>query len=188
MTDIIKRPQYIIEASIPPHWLPAQDLPSILEYRKNLVGLEIGSCFGTSSHFLMETLPGLILHAVDPYVEYDQMTRRNEAYIAFHRLMEDYPGRLILHRKTSDDAIYDFDDESLDFIFIDGLHTYDQVKKDIQNYYPKLKIGGFIFGHDYAAWGTATGQNTIDLAVNEMASLYGRPVSFCEQDVWYWRK
>ena len=42
-----------------------------------------------------------------------------------------------------------FEDGSLDFIYIDGLHDYESVKADIAGFYPKLKVGGIIAGHDY---------------------------------------
>jgi predicted O-methyltransferase YrrM len=41
-----------------------------------------------------------------------------------------------------------FADKSIDFCFIDGNHTYDFVKKDIQAWIPKVKTGGIIAGHD----------------------------------------
>ena len=54
----------------------------------------------------------------------------------------------------SDDLVDRFEDESFDMIYIDGDHTYEQVCKDIDNYLPKVKNGGFIGGHDYhdGAW------------------------------------
>lgn len=50
---------------------------------------------------------------------------------------------------SSDDCIDDFEDGSLDVVYIDGDHSYEQVSKDIQNYLPKLKDNGFMAGHDY---------------------------------------
>jgi predicted O-methyltransferase YrrM len=47
------------------------------------------------------------------------------------------------------DRAKDFEDESIDFCFIDANHTYDFVKKDILAYLPKMKKGGIIAGHDY---------------------------------------
>ena len=40
-------------------------------------------------------------------------------------------------------------DESLDFVFIDAAHDYESVTKDLKAWYPKVKKGGVIAGHDY---------------------------------------
>ena len=45
-----------------------------------------------------------------------------------------------------------FDDESLDFIFIDASHDYQNVYDDIKAWFPKVKKSGIISGHDYS-WG-----------------------------------
>lgn len=42
-----------------------------------------------------------------------------------------------------------FDDDSLDFVYIDASHYYDKVKLDILAWLPKVKTGGTIAGHDY---------------------------------------
>ena len=52
-------------------------------------------------------------------------------------------------RKLSMAAVNDFEDESLDAIYIDGNHRYDSVCNDINKWMPKLKNGGIISGHDY---------------------------------------
>jgi predicted O-methyltransferase YrrM len=43
-----------------------------------------------------------------------------------------------------------FPDGSFDFIFIDADHSYEGVRADITNYYPKVRKGGILAGHDYA--------------------------------------
>jgi hypothetical protein len=53
-------------------------------------------------------------------------------------------------RKKSNLASFDYDDRSLDFVFIDAGHSYENVKEDITSWFPKIKIGGFIAGHDYS--------------------------------------
>ena len=48
------------------------------------------------------------------------------------------------------DAVSMFEDESIDFIFIDASHEYKDVLSDITSWYPKLKPGGLIAGDDYS--------------------------------------
>jgi|LakMenEpi03Aug12_release.lakeMendotaPanAssembly.Ray.scaffolds.fasta_scaffold1086252_2 predicted O-methyltransferase YrrM len=44
-----------------------------------------------------------------------------------------------------------FPDSYFSFIFIDAGHSYDQVTKDLKQWFPKLKPGGIFAGHDYYA-------------------------------------
>lgn len=51
------------------------------------------------------------------------------------------------------DVVNTYEDESIDFCFIDGSHEYEDVKADILAYLPKVKKGGILAGHDYdPAW------------------------------------
>nr|BCN22386.1 putative monosaccharide biosynthesis protein [Vibrio mimicus] len=56
-----------------------------------------------------------------------------------------------LIRKFFDDAVQLFDDNSVDIIHIDGLHTYEATKNDYYNWLPKLSSNGIIIFHDIAA-------------------------------------
>jgi len=42
-----------------------------------------------------------------------------------------------------------FDDGELDFVFIDADHSYQATKSDITAWWPKLRPGGLLIGHDY---------------------------------------
>ena len=60
-----------------------------------------------------------------------------------------YEDRGIIIRANSEIASQMFQDESLDFVYIDANHAYDFVKKDIQLWFPKVKKSGLFCGHDY---------------------------------------
>ncbi len=52
-------------------------------------------------------------------------------------------------KMLSFDACSNYEDKSLDFVFIDANHSYEGVKKDILGYLPKMKSGSIFAGHDY---------------------------------------
>lgn len=58
-------------------------------------------------------------------------------------------GNIVKVKGRSDQVFSKFEDESLDFIYIDCCHSYAGVRSDLQNWLPKVKIGGLVGGHDY---------------------------------------
>lgn len=52
-------------------------------------------------------------------------------------------------RMTSVEASLLYEDNSIDVVFIDAGHTYEDVKQDIITWKPKVKKGGYLAGHDY---------------------------------------
>ena len=70
--------------------------------------------------------------------------------------------RANLIRATSETASTLFQNESLDFVYIDANHSYEHVKKDLELWFPKVKKGGIFAGHDYNH-----SQDGVTLAVNE---------------------
>lgn len=96
-----------------------------------------------------------------------------------------------LIRKYFDDAVNCFEEESIDIIHIDGLHTYDAVKNDFEKWLPKLKKDGIILFHDVAS---EKGYGTNEFW-NELCDEYdfyytfthswGLGVLFPKGDKWY---
>ena len=83
-------------------------------------------------------------------------------------------------RKSSIEASKDFSDNTFDAIFIDGSHDYDNVKADINVWYPKLKNGAIISGHDYnSGW-----PGVVD-AVNEFAVQNNITIYRSSDSCWY---
>jgi len=56
---------------------------------------------------------------------------------------------LTVHRCLSVDAAAAFADQTVDFVFIDGAHSFDAVRCDLAAWWPKVRQGGLIAGHDY---------------------------------------
>jgi hypothetical protein len=55
--------------------------------------------------------------------------------------------RIIRHWSTA--AALLFPDKSLDFVYLDANHSLIAVNSDIEAWWPKLKAGGCLAGHDY---------------------------------------
>jgi len=58
-------------------------------------------------------------------------------------------GLVEVKRSFSYDAANAFSDEEIDCVYIDGDHSYEGVKRDIDAFFPKVRRGGLIFGDDY---------------------------------------
>lgn len=154
---------------------------------KNPVGIEIGSDVGETASYLLKTRQDLFLYCVDPYVTYidwnnNNLNDREDVLKKFIDTMKPYENRYKLLRMKSDDAVDQFLNESVDFVFIDGLHEYEQTLKDCQNYWSKLKTGGLFSGHDYQ---TIPGVNR---SVSEFAQSINKQVLTTTNDVWYYFK
>jgi hypothetical protein len=118
-----------------------------------LTGVEIGVDKGGNAINIINNLPIERLYLIDPYEPYFERgflwkCEYRDNYIKVKRKLSKYKNQMKLIRKRSEDAAVLIPKE-IDFVYIDGRHTYEAVKKDIELYYPKIKNGGFIGGHDY---------------------------------------
>lgn len=117
-----------------------------LGYKK---GVEIGVQAGIYSEILCQNIPDHEIFCVDPWGAYNRQTaEKSEVYynLAVERL-EKYNATLI--RMPSMQAVKGFDDNSLDFIYIDGMHEFDPVMLDLICWSPKVRPGGIVAGHDF---------------------------------------
>jgi hypothetical protein len=136
--------------------------------KKDLIGVEIGILKGSHAINLISTLPINRLYLVDPFIPYDISVNEKWDMESMYKIamenLSPYMEKIVFIRKKSEDAIEDIPNE-LDFVYVDGNHLYDFVKRDINLYYQKLKKGGILGGHDYnyKRWPEVT------VAVNEFA-------------------
>lgn len=118
------------------------------------IGVEIGVRDGSYSLALMQTIPDLKLYGIDPYLPhagYRDITRQQtfDAYEAqAHAKLDSYPNYKFV-KEFSMDALEGCPDNSLDFVYIDGDHCFEEVTKDIAGWSKKVKPGGIISGDDY---------------------------------------
>lgn len=121
-------------------------------------GVEVGTFTGEFSKEIME-LWGGTLYMVDVWSplnnnEYNDSSnhgnfQKGAIFGAAIDNISGYENRAIMIRANSEKASEIFADESLDFVYIDANHAYDYVVQDIQLWYPKIKPGGCLCGHDY---------------------------------------
>ena len=115
----------------------------------NSVMVEIGSFAGVSSElFALHCKELYCVDLWDPYWEITDKQRIEFAEFSFDKMSKNYENVYKL-KKSSVEASKDFEDGSLDLVYIDAAHDYDSVKQDILTWLPKIKKGGFIAGHDY---------------------------------------
>lgn len=125
-----------------------------LRNKPNLTGVEIGVFRGNHAMSYLRCLDIKRVFLIDPYTkyeDYDQLTldllRVGEERA--RRKLKCYKNKIIWIKNMAAEAVDIFDDESLDFVYIDGNHQYRFVMEDMTLYYPKVKKGGLFSGHDY---------------------------------------
>lgn len=131
----------------------------------NAVMAEVGVRAGKLSEYLLRKHQGLVLYAVDNWLP---QSRRPKTYVetgdncakwsndeakrvyqeAVKRL-EPFDVRAQIIKKNSKTAVKKFDDGALDLVFLDADHSEDRLTKDIEVWLEKIKVGGWIGGHDY---------------------------------------
>jgi len=150
--------------------------------------VEVGTWKGRSAIAMCDALDGkdgVSFHAVDTFLGnegIERMHERHGAEIAEDRIYREflensrpYPFVEVV-RLSSAEASTQFETESIDLLFVDADHSFDQVLLDIRNWFGKVKVGGVIAGHDYPKF-------DVDRAVHTHFSSVGSVGS-----VWYVRR
>ena len=121
-------------------------------------GCEVGVEKGKNAKMMFENIPGLKLYGVDPYKQHPdyngapEASKWNAEYLHHvkHRAKKELRGlNWELIQDFSEGASRKIPDHSLDFVYIDGDHSYDSAMLDIILWSRKVRKGGVVGGHDY---------------------------------------
>ncbi len=155
------------------------------------IGIEVGVNRGMNSWYMLtecsniETIIGI--DHFQPYVDWDRPISKLEQDLNYKILLENMSSmkhRFNLIKDTSDNAANLLEDDAYDFVFLDADHSMKSVLKDLDNYWPKIKSGGIIAGHDSNLF-------SVNFAVSSWTKYNGIPVSDVKMVInqaWYFRK
>lgn len=156
-------------------------VPYINRMKKpSLVGLEIGVLKGETTRVILDACPKVTkYYGVDPYEAYfDTDHQKSQEDMDKFKLTAD-----VNLAGYSQYELVKIIPEKVDFILIDGQHTYDQVKADLTLYYPFLNDGGIIFCHDY---------NNVEVARAikdyRKENKVSQPILVAPNFIWMWYK
>ena len=137
---------------------------------KRSVGVEIGVWAGDLSAAILRAVRPTRLHLLDPWAfapdeRYEQAWyggaragSQVEMDQVYERVLQRFEteiadGAVVIHRSTSAEAAAEFEDASLDWVYVDGNHLYEYVQTDLALFSPKVRPGGLLAGDDYGAAG-----------------------------------
>ena len=156
--------------------------------RNNVVGLEVGVAKGINAYNMLRFLDIKKLYLLDPYLPqsevadsdgerpYGEGNYRQDKYKA-ESLLKPFEDKIEWIFETTEDGIGKISDESLSFVYIDGCHKYDSVKKDINLCIPKVIFGGVLGGHDWSSSHPGV--------VNAVLEKFGRDKIFSLHQDWW---
>lgn len=143
-----------------PGLLLAGDARCLREHAARVPGggmiVELGSLFGCSALIMAEAaLPNVIITCVDTWervtdIEPDTLVGCDPYEVFCSYTCASDSIRAL--RSDSVKAAANFEPRSVDLVFVDGGHSFEQVTADLRVWWPKLKHGGVLLGHDGVRW------------------------------------
>lgn len=150
------------------------------------VGAEIGVYRGRFTEQIVQVVRPRELHLVDPWKHEEGEAYRGALFgglsqggqagmdaclerVRARFAREISAGKVVIHRGYSGEMISRFADGYFDWIYIDGNHLYDFVRKDLELAHRKIRPGGVICGDDYmdGGWWKGDVKKAVDEFVRE---------------------
>jgi len=137
-----------------------EEIPFLLNnLQLTATGVEIGVFQGYFSEFLLRRWKGRLLFSVDPYREYSdavypdvlntKQAMQDQIYERTRQRLAGFGGRSLMLRGESLEVARLIPPGSMDFVYVDGNHSYPAVLADLQAWYPLLVPGGLMAGDDW---------------------------------------
>jgi len=115
---------------------------------EHIDGIEIGVLDGECSRHLLGISDKVRLLGIDPLIPDSMEASMIGSIEKIRANTQQFGERFHFWNDYSQNVVDSIENDSLHFIFIDGDHNYEAVKRDYELYYPKVKKGGMMFFHD----------------------------------------
>jgi len=137
-----------------------EEFPFLLNnLRLTGIGVEIGVFEGYFSELLLQLWKGRLLLSIDPYREYSdavypdvlntKQAMQDQIYEGTRQRLAGLGGRSLILRGESLEVARLIPPGSMDFVYVDGNHSYPAVLADLQAWYSLLVPGGLMAGDDW---------------------------------------
>lgn len=148
------------------------DLLSIIP--KNCIFAELGVFIGSYSKTIIDIVEPSKVYLVDIFGKgnaHSSGIHVNDLSLYYDVLRKEYlkNEKVEVLKSSTNDFLNGLQKNYLDAVYIDADHTYEAVKQDLENSYPKIKNNGYIMGHDFD-------RPEIQKAVKEFCYKYGQRI------------
>jgi len=153
--------------------------------------VELGTHRGVFAANLIANWKGEKLVCVDTWASgYDvadptSHSDRTADYKAAQQILHPFRSRTEIYRKDSVAAADRFSDGTVDFVYVDACHQEEATAQDLRAWWPKLRAGGILAGHDIVCLGEKQGGwgRTVQPAVTTVAESLGIPYVYLVTEI-----
>ena len=165
---------------------------AVQKFNDGAIFVEIGAWLGSSTVCMAENIMNsgkdIKFYTIDPFdgkgesYENYEVLKNDKVYETYLNNIEPVKEYINTLRGLSYEFVDMFDNKSIDFVFIDGDHSYEGILRDLREWFPKIKDEGLFAGHDY--------NNELKVAVDTFFAdkiiPNFRPLQVVNQGCWYY--
>ena len=156
-----------------------------------LTFVELGVASGKTMQYILAANSNVAKYVAIDFWDWDLKHQRESSpeyvkseYERVQSIASMHPGRAHIVRNFTDAAAAAFEEQSVDVLFHDASHYYEGCKSDLDAWWPKVREGGIICGHDFSWHGVAQ-------AVRETCKTrkyHDKVIYLGADDSWYFAK